>query len=400
MIISDTITLVQKLALLSHRGAGTRMGKKAADILEKHLLSIGASVERQPFKTSKTYIWQIWWIVGGICLGLILAQIVPWFSLALAACCFISAFLFFDWRSSPLSLLPPRADSENIIARFNHSEKSENHGSSKNSKRKLIIMAHYDSAPISMLYRASMIKGMQRSLKTGLVLMAAAVFIIFLQAFNVAQIFTFWGRTILIAYFLGMGIISCIDFLRFGYTKGASDNATGTAAAVVLAEKLWKNQNRNQDIELVLTGAEEAGMVGAKKYYRKNRKTFHPDKTFVLNFDSLGKGRLKIIQKTGSITSVWYDNILFHNAVKTARENSRFEKIGKGEWHTGDFDTIWFARAKIPSLTISAQDKNGSIPNLHRPEDTLDAVDKNLPEFAVDFAEQVIKNLFKELSGK
>jgi Iap family predicted aminopeptidase len=69
-----------------------------------------------------------------------------------------------------------------------------------------------------------------------------------------------------------------------------------------------------------------------------------------------------------------------------AEENSRFADIATASWHTGDFDSIWFERAGIPSLTLSAQDENGLIPHLHRPGDTIENVDLTLLPQTTDFA--------------
>jgi hypothetical protein len=384
--ISNPMDIVKKLTSLPHRGAGTKMEKKAADLLEQYLKSVGASVEREAFTTPKTYIYEVWWIVGGITFGLMLISILAWLAVALVAFCTLSAFFYFDWRSSPLSHLPPKAISENIIAKFSSSAKAD---------KKVILMAHYDSAPVSMLYLPSMVQGMRRSIIIGLALMLLAVFTALFEAMNIGQPVIFWVRVSLILYFLGMGIMTGFDFFRYGYTNGASDNATGTAAAIVTRERLAKNPIPGWNIEVVLTGAEEAGMVGAKKYFQTHQTELDPENTFILNFDSFGQGDLKIIRRTGSLTDVVYNNTLFDTAFKITRENEQFHNIKQADWHTGDFDTIWFARAGIPSLTISAQDENGLIPYLHRKEDTIDNIDEKLPLFAVDFAETIVRHLAK-----
>lgn len=385
MIDPDPVAIVKKLCSLPHRGAATPMEKMAADILDSCLTSMGASVERQSFKTPVTYIWEICWIVGGLFFGLLMAPAAPWISVAITVFFAVSAALYFDWRSSPISFFPPKADSENLIARYGQQGREPEKG------RKIILMAHYDSAPVSLLYLPSQVKGMQRSVKIGVLLMACSVVIVLMQALHMGQPWTSWLRYALAAYFLGMGVVTSFDYLRYGYTNGASDNATGTAAAMVTARRLWENPIPGWQVELVLTSSEEAGMVGAKQYLRQYKKTLHPDKTFVLNFDSLGCGDLKLIKTTGSLTPVVYDNVLFDAAVKTIEENPEFSNIKPASWHTGDFDTIWFARTGLSSLTLSAQDKQGCIPHLHRQKDTMDTIDGALTKFSVDFAEAVVR---------
>jgi Iap family predicted aminopeptidase len=87
-------------------------------------------------------------------------------------------------------------------------------------------------------------------------------------------------------------------------------------------------------------------------------------------------------------------------ALQTAASEPRFDGVKPGVWHTGDFDSLWFARAGIPSLTLSAQDSDGCIPNLHRPTDTIDNVDPTLPGLAVDFAAATAKRLAENLKAE
>ena len=98
-----------------------------------------------------------------------------------------------------------------------------------------------------------------------------------------------------------------------------------------------------------------------------------------MNFNSLGKGDLKIITKTGSLTTLVHANKLVDTAILTAEDEIRFHCIKTASWHTGDFDTIWFARAGIP--------------HLHRPEDVIENIDPLLTQLAVNFVERVIRLL-------
>ncbi|MCP5066791.1 MAG: peptidase M28, partial [bacterium] len=71
----------------------------------------------------------------------------------------------------------------------------------------------------------------------------------------------------------------------------------------------------------------------------------------------------------------------------------RFQGVEPGEWHTGDFDSLWFARDSVSSLTPAALDAQGRIPPLHRPSDTLENVDPEVVGQAVDFAEATVRRL-------
>jgi hypothetical protein len=387
-LLTDPMTIVRELTSLPHRGATTEQERKAADIVQRYLARMGATVSRQKFRTAKTYISEVWWLVGGLALGLLLIPFASWFAFGLVAVCAGMALIYFDWRHTPVSLLPPKANSENVIGIAAKPEKAKN---------RLILMAHYDSAPVSLLYLPSMVKNFRQSLLISLGLMVAAVLIALLDVLAIGQPLVTWLRWLLAIYFLSQGVMSTIDYLRYGFTNGAADNATGTAVAMATAERLWKEPLPGWEVEVVLTGAEETGMAGSRFYHKMNREKFASNPTYVFNFDNLGSGDLKIITKTGSISNVVYDNALASAALETASTDSRFNKIKPSVWHTGDFDSIWFVRDGIPGLTLSAQDENGRIPNLHRPSDTIENVDASLPALAVDFAEATVRRLANQV---
>jgi acetylornithine deacetylase/succinyl-diaminopimelate desuccinylase-like protein len=387
----DPMIIVRNLTSLPHRGTGTPWEKKAADIIENLLTSMGAHVERQVFKTPKTYIWEVLWLILFISGGLLTTPFLSWFSVGILAFATVSSFLYFDWRASPISFFVPSVTSENIIGSMKNNIKADSPKGDNRPKKLLILMAHYDSAPISLLYLPSMVKNFRSSLMINLFLIAFAFSISFLSVLNVGEPIVSWVRLILAGYFLIQGVITCFDYIRYGYTNGASDNATGTAVAMATANRLWEKPVSGLTVIVVLTGAEETGMNGAKYYF--NKTDLAPENSFVLNFDSIGKGDLKIVTETGSITKLIYKGKLVDTAIETAKNDARFNSVKQGSWHTGDFDTIWFARAGIQSLTLSAQDTDGTISHLHRPGDTVENIDESLPAFTVDFAETLIRNL-------
>jgi len=170
----NPIKIVRELSDLPHRGTTTAAERKAADILQGHLERLGATVERQPFRTSKTYISEVWWLLSLLVLGLILIPYIPWIALGLVAIALVTSLLYFDWRTTPVSFLPPRGESANVIGRIIQTADPDKILHTGPSKNKLILMAHYDSAPVSLLYLPSMVKTFRRSLLISLGLMVAA----------------------------------------------------------------------------------------------------------------------------------------------------------------------------------------------------------------------------------
>lgn len=373
--------IVKRLTAFPHRGTGTQYEKLVLDFLVN--LFDNQQVSKESFSTPRTYISVVWWLIGGLCIGLLLLNISPIIGLLLVVGFVILAFLYLNWYSSLATKLPPQVKSTNLVIRPKVSH--------LNSK-KIILMAHYDTAPISFLYRKEQVKNFRKSLIISLLLMLIAIVFAVFVVIKVWHPYSLWITNGLIIYFLLQGITSTVDFFRLGYSNGASDNATGVAAAIETAKRLWQNPPNDLAVELVLTGAEEMGMIGARAYFLKNQTSFH-NQTYLLNFDTLGAGDLKVITQTGSLISIQYDNPLTKIAQQVIKESVDLQDVSTGCWHTADFDSVWFQRAGIPCLTLAALDQNGQMPRIHRPEDTLDKVDFSPMEQAIDLAEKIARRI-------
>ncbi|MEA3360384.1 MAG: M20/M25/M40 family metallo-hydrolase [Thermodesulfobacteriota bacterium] len=383
--------IIERLCSLSHRGATTENEATAANYLEEFITKIGGKATRQYFKTSVSYIFEVWWLLFFLLIGLSLIPFFKLLSLAFITISIVMLFLYFDWRDTWITEFPPQRQSQNVIG------KKQFDSNEPQPRNRIVLMAHYDSAPVSLLYLPSMVKGFSSSLKFNLFNLLIVELIAVLNCFAIAAALVFWLRYIYMTYFFIQAIIAGLDYFRKGYTNGAADNASGVAVAITTTQKLWTQNIPNWNIELVLTGAEEVGMRGAKYYLNTCLSKWKGEKVHVLNFDNLGVGNLKIITKTGSITAIKYDGDLVKTAIGTSKSKPEYSNIEIGEWHTGDFDTIHFQRSGLSSLTLSAQDENGLIPNLHRPSDTVENVDFDTVERAANFAYEVLVDL---INGK
>lgn len=373
--------IVEKLASFPNRGVATPQEIPVLDYLTS--LFAEQEVTRESFKTPKTYISIVWWLIGGLAVGLLALNFSPIIGLFLTLIFVTMAMLYFNWYASPVTNFPPLVTSYNLIV------KPKNISSVK--PKKLILMAHWDTAPISVLYRPEMVGNFRQSLKISLFLMILAQFVAISQ-FLVPNAFILMIGNILAFYFLLQGIVGTVDYFRLGYSNGASDNATGAAAAIATAQKLWAKNLSNLEVELVLTGAEEVGMIGSRAYLKKHYMEFNKE-TYLVNFDTLGNGNLKIITQTGSWSNIVYDNKLIQIAKQSVTEVPTLKEVTTGAWHTADFDSVWFQRAGIPAVILAALDSNGRMPNIHRPTDILSNVDFVPMEKAIILAEKIGEHL-------
>jgi len=374
-------SIVNKLASFKHRGAATENEPLVIEYLKS--LFNDKIVAIEPFRTPKTYVSVVWWLISGLVIGLISSNYIPFLGVTIT--CFFTTFalLYFNWYASPVTKFPPQVASNNLIVR-DKTDKSQ-------AEKRLILMAHYDTAPISLLYKPTMVGNFRKSLRFSLILMVIAEFVVIVQFINQNIIFNYLSYA-LATYFLIQGITATIDFFRLGYSNGASDNATGVAAAIETAQRLWSKNLKNLDVELVLTGAEEAGMIGARAYFLNHAKEFTKD-TYLINFDTLGSGNLKVITQTGSWSNIVYDNKIIQSAKEIIAKDADLQHVTTGAWHTADFDSVWFQRAGMPCVTLAALDTDGRMPNIHRPTDTIENVDFKPMNDAIELAEQIALKL-------
>jgi Peptidase family M28 len=379
----DSLGFLKQLTAFPHRGAGTAYDRQAADLIKQTLHNLNFKVQEQHFKTPKTYISVVYWLIGRLIFALLLTYLIGWFALFFVIIEVVEAWMYFDWRYSTVIRLPPLVQSQNIVANFGESK-----------KQKIVLMAHYDSAPVSALYRKQTANGFRNSIRFSMLLIVCCIPATIFTCLYPDSKTMLIINLLLIIYFVLQATIGTIDYFRKGYTNGASDNATGVLAAIATAERL-KEKLKNTEIEVVLTSAEEAGMIGAYHYW----KSFF-DKTtpsLLINFDTLGAGNLKLITKTGSWTTILYDNIITKTGVDLMQNDNRFANVKTGSWHTADFDSVWFARGGVPCITLAALDDNGLMPRIHRPDDIFDNVDTSPMFQAVDFAESIILKLDRNL---
>ncbi|GAB3495529.1 M28 family peptidase [Spirosoma knui] len=371
---------LRDLCRLPHRGAATSQEREAARLLQTYLADLGATVHAEAFQTPKTYVTVVYWLLGGLLVGLAL---VPVTGVAIGLVWYFAfmAWRYFNWQYSFATRFPIQHTAYNVVGRWPASKAGER-------GRKVILMAHYDTAPVSLLYGPKRQASFQTSLIVSLGLMAMAAMVATFEAFGAALPYTTYLRYALMAYFVVQAITGTAGYWLSGYTNGASDNATGVAAALATADRL--RHLPDLDVEVVLTSAEEAGMIGAYYYVQAHKKEWNRSQTMAINFDTLGAGQLTIVEQTGTVEVIKYDNEPTRLAKSLVGTDAFSGRVKVGQWHTADFDSVWFVRSRVPVLALCALDADGRMPRIHQPDDTLAQVDMRPVEAAVDLAEAVL----------
>ncbi|MFD2936509.1 M28 family metallopeptidase [Spirosoma flavum] len=375
-------TILRELTKIPHRGTATPNETEAVRLLQTYLSTMGASVRKEPFQTPKTYATIIYWLTGGLLIGLALLPVtgvaigLVWYFVWLT-------WLYFNWRYSFIVKFPAQHTAYNIIGHWPASGAVE-------SRQKVILMAHYDTAPISWLYGPKQQANFRSSLIISLSLTLLAGVAALAEVAGAGLPYIIYLRYTLMVYFVGQAIIVTAGYWLKGYANGANDNATGVAAVLATADRLRQTNLPNLDIEVVLTSAAEVGMVGAYYYVEAHKRKWNRAQMMAINFDTLGAGKLTVVEKTGTLETIHYQNEPTRLARQLLATDDFRDRAQVGQWHTADFDSIWFVRNKIPVLALCALDTDGQMPRIHQPNDTLDHIDLAPIDAAIDLAEVVV----------
>ncbi len=334
-------------------------------------------ITEEGFDAPPTYI-RFFWLVAILCaLAVWGATMMPSVMALLGLLGWGSYFLFLDWRMSPLVWWGAQTPTANLVAQKG------------SGQRLFILMAHIDSAPASFAYRPGQVQNFRASLYVSLAIMSLGVVIPLIAGSGIEV--DLQTRLFVVLVIIGHAVLASLDYWRFGYTPGANDNLTGVAAATSAASHLWRHMPANAEVRLVITSAEEAGMLGAQHYWQTHRDELKARDTYLINIDTVGCQNLKYVTKSGSFTDVVYDNQLTDGAALLIQSNETFRGVSSATHLVGDFDSVWFNRDGIASLALASYDQHNRMPAIHTPEDTVEKVNMDTVAKAARFAEAIVR---------
>jgi aminopeptidase YwaD len=168
---------------------------------------------------------------------------------------------------------------------------------------------------------------------------------------------------------------------------GAIDNATGVEGVLRLAER-FAGRPLPRTLEFVAFGAEEIGLVGARRYVAEARERDAIGRIVgMVNLDCIGYGeKLELLCAMPE---------LLEGGVAAARRlglTERYELVTETALEEAGTDHVPFAAAGIPAISIL----HFPYEEYHLPEDTLDLVDEQLLADAVDLAAEIVELLLAQ----
>jgi len=350
------------LSRFPHRGSTTDEEAQAAQFLGRELSLQGFEVLEQPFESPTTYSWNVVGAAGLLALGGLFAWNSLWLGIPLTILGAWWLVAHFSLEPHFLDFFIPKAKSRNLVAQFGQGEQH------------LVLMAHYDTAKSAFLYNPARVGTFRLNFVLNITL-AVLTPILALARFYLDTL-----EPVLLVLALYFAVNAALFYLRERnepFVNGANDNASGVAAAIEVANRIWGKLGAR--VTLVLTGCEEVGARGASEFLG----TLEPQEyaqTLVLNLDNVGRGNLHYATGEGMIRFHRYASSI----VALAQELPL--KAQPLEYRLAYFDTLPFVKAGVPCMSLIALEDR-LIPNWHWPSDTLENVDIAAVERAADFAE-------------
>jgi len=249
--------------------------------IQKQLESVGIETQYQYFSFDTPYR-----ILIRIAYVIMLIYLILYRLLLVVAFYFGIKYLFATTRNYSLVR---QEDSKNLLATIP--------AQNDTIKRPVIILtAHYDSFSANIPYRLQnvlffifriiIIPYFALTLTFSLMLLTRSAIPI-INMLNLEQV-------ILISSIFEFVFVSIIFLLIYDTkkSKGAIDNASGVSVLIEISKYIAEKPLENYDVIVLFTGAEEWGLLGSKRYCKRNRKylreTYDLDRSFNINVDMVG----------------------------------------------------------------------------------------------------------------
>jgi hypothetical protein len=389
----DALREIEALVGFEGRWPGTDAERRAARHLEERLRALGRDAEIEP-----TSVWPNWPITHAIhallaIVGSVLSVTAPFPAALLVLFAAISAFGDLTGSFYLVRRLTGRRASQNVVSR----EDSRKSGT-------LILSAHYDAARSGAIFssraserRAVLGKLIRRpvgpfepffwSIMVVLVCVGLRLFEIEALALTIVQ---FIPTVVLI-----VSVPLLIDVALSGIVPGASDNASGVATVLHLAER-FGGELEDFDVWVVFPGAEEALLLGMRSFVRRHKKRLDATRTIFLNVDIAGNGTVRWMTKEGLVFAYPYHPALIELCEQIAEEEVDYEddRFGARAMVSRQATDALAARtAGFPAMTITCRNALDYPPHYHQHTDTPANVDPEALERAYGFCCELIERI-------
>jgi hypothetical protein len=379
--LSSAWDYLQKLCDHPHRGSATAAEAAAAADLRQYLAAMGYPVTTQSFAAPRDTLY-----LGPsfVCVGFLTAAAIASFSpaLGLLLCSLCLMPLVGEMLGGPVDfdLLLPRYPSQNVWARL---------APAGERKQTIVLSAHYDTQRASWLFHPRFrpfLQGYFYLVYGTLALLMGALLCRLINP-NAG-----WSRWLLACASLGVAVhLGGLLLCRFSgrYVQGANDNGSGTALVLAMADRFRSSPLEETELIFLLTGAEEVGTRGMKRYLKESDLPL--SSTYFINLDNLGTGELCYLLGEGMLTYYRYGADLLLIAEELSREYG--DRIHPRKNLLLPTDGLIPAQLGYQAITFIAFAPDGQPADYHWYTDTLQRIDPGQLAFMEEFLHPFIQRL-------
>ena len=386
----DPLPEIDDLVAHSGRGPGTDAERRAARHLVDRLRDMGrdAGVEATDVhpRYALTHLIHAMLAIGGS----LLATTEPLAGMLVVLFAALSAFGDLTGSFHLVRRLTGRRASQNVVSREERGKPGT-----------LVLVAHYDAARSGAIFSP---RAMARRARIGRLLIRRPIgpfepffwSIMVLLVCCALLLLGVDGTGIRIAQFIPLVILIVsvpllADIALSGIVPGASDNASGVATVLRLAERYGDDLD-SFDVWVLLTGAQESMQLGMGAFLKRHRKALDTTNTIFLCVDNVGNGHVRYATKEGYVLALPYHPNLVELCDQLRDEDAEDGYYGVAPVAPRIASDAYRARAKgYPAIAISCLDEDGLAPNYHQPTDTPDNIDPQALERAYDFCSELIE---------
>ncbi|GAA2586917.1 M28 family peptidase [Actinomadura fulvescens] len=172
---------------------------------------------------------------------------------------------------------------------------------------------------------------------------------------------------------------------------GANDNLSGVAVLIALAESLARRPVPGLRVLLFSAGAEESLQEGVRGFAHHYFPGLARESTWFLNLDTVGSGRLVLLDGEGPLRIETYDTAFGDMIARCAVEQDI--EIRRGPRSRTSTDAVVPHRHGYPTACLVSVDDQKLIPHYHLPTDLPEHVDYRCVADAAQLAEAVARAL-------
>jgi len=379
----DTRQEIERLCSFERRAPGTNAERRAAEFLRRRLEELGREASLEPISTFPNYPLTFLLHALVAIAGSVIAVSDPLIGTVALAVVTASAAAELLGRFPLARRLTGMRASQNVVSR--------EHGGKPGT---LVLVAHYDSARA-----ASMLGGRaaRRRARAGRLLRrpigAFEPFfwsIVVVLACAALRLGGIEGTALTIVQFIPTVVLIVsvpllVDAMLAPVVPGANDNASGVAAVLALAGR-YGGRLEHLDVWVLLTGAGEGMLSGAREFLRAHRGELDPVSTAFVCIEAVGSGSVRYSTKEGELLGYRYHPALLECCEQLAPEH------GASAIATRTPSDAHVARTRgFPAISVSCADDLGLARGRHQVDDTPDRIDDAALERALEFASDVVE---------